>query len=95
MGSEMCIRDRENSLVPILQAAGEDEFFKTGPWAAYVEMTSNPDTWISVEEPRGVAWWTEWMQRSEADLQKVLLNQMTTAQMLSGWDKFWTEKWQG
>lgn len=86
---------KENSLVPILQAAGEDEFFKTGPWAAYVEMTSNPDTWISVEEPRGVAWWTEWMQRSEADLQKVLLNQMTTAQMLSGWDKFWTEKWQG
>lgn len=57
---------KENSLVPILQAAGEDEFFKTGPWAAYVEMTSNPDTWISVEEPRGVAWWTEWMQRSEA-----------------------------
>lgn len=86
---------KENSLVPILQAAGEDEFFKTGPWAAYVEMTSNSDTWISVEEPRGVAWWTEWMQRSEADLQKVLLNQMTTAQMLSGWDKFWTEKWQG
>lgn len=86
---------KENSLVPILQAAGEDEFFKTGPWAAYVEMTSNPDTWISVEEPRGVAWWTEWMQRSEADLQKVLLNQMTTAQMFSGWDKFWTEKWQG
>lgn len=86
---------KENSLVPILQAAGEDEFFKTGPWAAYVEMTSTPDTWISVEEPRGVAWWTEWMQRSEADLQKVLLGQMTTAQMLSGWDKFWTEKWQG
>lgn len=86
---------KENSLVPILQAAGEDEFFKIGPWAAYVEMTSNPDTWISVEEPRGVAWWTEWMQRSEADLQKVLLGQMTTAQMLSGWDKFWTEKWQG
>ncbi len=86
---------KDNSLVPILKAAGEDEFFKTGPWAAYVEMTSSPDKWISVEEPRGVAWWTEWMQRSEADLQKVLLGQMTTADMLKGWDQFWTEKWQG
>lgn len=86
---------KENSLVPILKAAGEDEFFKTGPWAAYVEMTDAPDTWISVEEPRGVAWWTEWMQRSEADLQKVLLEQMTTEEMLKGWDQFWTEKWQG
>lgn len=84
-----------NSLVPILKAAGEDEFFKTGPWAAYVAMTEQPEVFISVEEPRGVAWWTEWMQRSEADLQKVLLGQLTTAELLKGWDEYWTEKWQG
>ncbi len=86
---------KENSLVPILKAAGDDEFFKTGPWAAYVKMTANPDVWISVEEPRGVAWWTEWMQRSEADLQQVLLGKMSTSDMLKGWDEFWTKKWQG
>ncbi len=86
---------KENSLVPILKSAGEDEFFKTGPWAAYVEMTSHPETWISVTEPRDVAWWTEWMQRSEADLQQVLLGKMSTADMLKGWDQFWTEKWKG
>src|SRR5690606_3957161 len=70
---------KENSLVPILEAAGEDEFFKTGPWAAYVEMSANPDVWISVIEPRDSAWWTEWMQRSETDLQQLLLGQATTA----------------
>lgn len=86
---------KENSLVPILESAGEDEFFKTGPWAAYVEMTSAPDTWISVTEPRDSAWWTEWMQRSEADLQQVLLGDKSTAELLAGWDQYWTEKWEG
>jgi multiple sugar transport system substrate-binding protein len=86
---------KENSLVPILEAAGEDEFFKTGPWAAYVEMTSAPDTWVPVTEPRESAWWTEWMQRSETDLQQVLLGKMTTADLLAGWDAYWTEKWKG
>lgn len=86
---------KSNSLVPIRKAAGDDPFFKTGPWAAYVEMTSKPDVWLSCEEPRGVAWWTEWMQRSQSDLQKVLTDKMSTADMLKGWDKFWTEKWKG
>lgn len=86
---------KENSLVPILSAAAEDEFFRTGPWAAYVTMTSDPDTWIAVTEPRSSAWWTEWMQRSETDLQKVLLGEMTTAELLKGWDQYWTEKWAG
>ena len=86
---------KENSLVPILKDAGNDEFFKTGPWAAYVTMTSQPETYLSVKEPRGVAWWIEWMQRSEQDLQQVLLGKRTTAETLKGWDQFWTEKWKG
>lgn len=85
---------KENSLVPILASAGEDEFFKTGPWAGYVHMTQHPDKWMSVEEPRGVAWWTEWMQHSEATLQKLLLGQITTKEFLVECDKFWTQKWQ-
>lgn len=86
---------KENSLVPIQKSAGQDPFFKTGPWAAYVEMTSKPAVYLSCEEPRGVSWWTEWMQRSEADLQKVLTGAMTTADMLKGWDEFWSKKWKG
>ena len=35
------------------------------------------------------------MQRSEADLQKVLLGQMSTSDLLAGWDEYWTQKWEG
>ncbi|MEA5119115.1 MAG: sugar ABC transporter substrate-binding protein, partial [Propionicimonas sp.] len=84
---------KENSLVPIQKSAAEDDFFKTGPWTAYVEMTSQPQTYVSVVEPRGVAWWTEWTQKEQADLQSVLLGQLSTADALKGWDQYWTEKW--
>lgn len=86
---------KENSLVPILQSAGEDEHFKTGPWAAYVTMTEAPETYLSCQEPRGVAWWTEWGQRSDTDMQMILTDSLTTADALKGWDEFWSEKWEG
>ena len=86
---------KENSLVPIQQSAAEDEHFKTGPWAAYVTMTEDPETYLSCQEPRGVAWWTEWGQRSDSDIQRILTGDLTTTDALTGWDEFWTEKWEG
>ncbi|HLU56040.1 MAG TPA: sugar ABC transporter substrate-binding protein [Pseudonocardia sp.] len=85
---------KENSLVPTLTAAGEDEFYTTGPWASYVTMTENPDTYLVVTQPRGVAWWTEWEQKADADVQKVLLGEMAPSELLAEWDAFWTQKWQ-
>ncbi|GAA1986535.1 sugar ABC transporter substrate-binding protein [Catenulispora subtropica] len=84
--------DKQNSLVPILKAAADDEFYKTGAWASYVTMTSQPDKYLVVSQPRDVAWWTEWQHKADADVQKVLLGQMTTQQLLSGWDAYWTGK---
>lgn len=86
---------KENSLVPILNEAGDDDFFKSGPWEAYVEMSSQPETWISVQEPRYEPWWTEWSQKAETDLQKVLLGESTSAELLADWDQYWTQKWEG
>lgn len=83
-----------NSLVPIVKAAGEDEFYRTGPWASYVTMTEHPETYLNVVQPRGVAWWTEWEQKADADVQKVLLGEMAPTQLLAEWDAFWTQKWQ-
>ncbi|MGH8964186.1 MAG: ABC transporter substrate-binding protein, partial [Actinomycetes bacterium] len=82
-----------NSLVPILKSAGEDPFYKTGPWASYVTMTEHPETYLNITQPRGVAWWTEWEQKADADVQKVLLGEMAPTEMLAEWDAFWTEKW--
>ncbi|MCX4513795.1 sugar ABC transporter substrate-binding protein [Streptomyces sp. NBC_01619] len=84
---------KKNSLVPILKQAGEDSFYKTGPWASYVTMNQNPDTYLTVTQPRGVPWFTEWTQKADADVQKVLLGKMTQEQLLTDWDAYWTAKW--
>lgn len=86
---------KENSLVPILKSAAKDPFYSTGPWAAYVTMTENPDTYISAVQPRGVAWWTEWIKKSDGELQRVLTGKMTTKELLASWDSYWTEKMAG
>lgn len=82
-----------NSLVPIIAAAAEDDFYSTGPWTSYVTMTENPDTYINVRQPRGVSWWTEWIQKSDQDVQNVLLGNMTTEELLTSWDAYWVEKY--
>jgi multiple sugar transport system substrate-binding protein len=86
---------KENSLVPIQKKAGADDFYTTGPWASYVTMTENPDTYLTVVQPRGVAWWTEWSTMADSDVQKVLIDKMSTADLLKSWDAYWTKKWNG
>ncbi|MGP3949944.1 ABC transporter substrate-binding protein [Streptomyces sp. 7N604] len=85
---------KENSLVPILKSAIDDPFYKTGPWSSYVTMTEHPETYLNVRQPRGVAWWTEWEQKADADVQKLVLGKMTPKELLAAWDAYWTEKWQ-
>lgn len=82
-----------NSLVPIIVEASDDEFYSTGPWTSYVTMTENPDTYVNVQQPRGVSWWSEWIQKSDQDVQNVLLGNMTTAELLESWDAYWVEKY--
>ncbi|MFI8524932.1 ABC transporter substrate-binding protein [Promicromonospora sukumoe] len=84
---------QENSLVPIIDGAGEDPFYAEGPWTSYVTMTEDPETYVNVVQPRGVSWWTEWEQKADRDLQAVLLGSITTSELLEEWDTFWTEKY--
>ncbi|WP_419707624.1 ABC transporter substrate-binding protein [Promicromonospora sp. NFX87] len=84
---------QENSLVPIIDGAGEDPFYSEGPWTSYVTMTEDPDTYVNVVQPRGESWWTEWEQKADQDVQAVLLGDMTTSELLGEWDTFWTEKY--
>jgi multiple sugar transport system substrate-binding protein len=81
-----------NSLVPIIKGAAQDPYYSEGPWKSYVTMTSHPDTYVNVTQPRGVAWWTEWIQKSDQEVQQVLLGKMTTHQLLASWDAYWTQK---
>ncbi|MEU9118881.1 sugar ABC transporter substrate-binding protein [Streptomyces sp. NPDC048506] len=84
---------KKNSLVPILKSATDDPFYKSGPWTSYVTMTEHPEKYLSVSQPRGVAWWTEWEQKADADVQKMVLGKMAPKELLAGWDAYWTEKW--
>ncbi|RKR19808.1 ABC transporter substrate-binding protein [Arthrobacter oryzae] len=84
---------KKNSLVPIVKSATDDPFFKTGPWAAYVTMNQHPDTYLNVIQPRTVSWWSEWVTKSDSELQQALTGKMTTDQLLASWDQYWTAKW--
>jgi len=86
---------KENSLVPIQKTAGKDAFYTTGPWASYVTMTEHPETYLTVVQPRGVSWWTEWSTKSDTQIQQVLIGKLSTSDLLKGWDAYWTEKWKG
>ncbi len=79
--------------MPIIADAADDEFYSTGPWTSYVTMTEDPETYVNVRQPRGVSWWTEWIQKSDQDVQSVLLGNMSTKDLLASWDAFWTEKY--
>ncbi|MEU5732576.1 MULTISPECIES: sugar ABC transporter substrate-binding protein [Streptomyces] len=85
---------KKNSLVPILKSAIADPFYKTGPWSSYVTMTEHPEKYLNVSQPRGVAWWTEWEQKADADVQKMALGKMTPKELLADWDAYWTKKWE-
>ncbi|UFU06375.1 ABC transporter substrate-binding protein [Ruania halotolerans] len=82
-----------NSLVPPIASAAEDEFYSEGPWTSYVTMTEDPETYVNVSQPRGVSWWTEWIQKADQEIQSVLLGEMTHEELLASWDEFWTEKY--
>lgn len=84
---------KENSLVPILKSAADDAFYRSGPWASYVTMSENPEKFLVVTQPRGVAWWAEWQQRADTDVQKMILGKLSPKDLLAGWDAYWTEKW--
>ena len=84
---------QKNSLVPILKSAADSAFYKTGAWASYLTMTENPDKYVSVVQPRDSSWWTEWIQKSDSEVQKVLIGQMTQKELLTSWDTYWTDKW--
>jgi multiple sugar transport system substrate-binding protein len=83
---------KENSLVPILKSAVDDEFYKVGAWKSYVTMNAKPDVYISAVQPRDASWWTEWAQKADADIQQVLTGKMTPEKLLASWDTYWTEK---
>jgi multiple sugar transport system substrate-binding protein len=92
-GAESIKFAKGNFMVPNVKSADSDPFFKSPPWAAFATMDKQPNTYLLVTEPDQVSWWTAWQAKADADVQNLLLGKMTTDALLSGWDKYWTDKW--
>lgn len=84
---------KSNFMVPNVKSAANDPFFTTVHWAAFAAMAKDPATYPMVKEPDQVTWWTEWQQKADADIQNLLIGKLSADTMLSGWDKYWTDKW--
>lgn len=85
------IFSKASTMVPIVQSAQSDPYYSTGPWQSYATMDKNPQTYVTVREPRAVNGFAEWSQQGDQDMQKVLLGKMSTSDLLKSWDKFWTD----
>jgi len=84
---EFCLK---YSVIPIHTNAGEkDEFFKSGPFAPYVYMNSNPDIYFMNNGSENYAETTEFNTMAEADFQRVLQDQQEIEETLKKWDEFW------
>jgi multiple sugar transport system substrate-binding protein len=84
--------DKDNGMVPAVKSAADDPFFKTGRWAPYITMNSDPSHYPVITEPRNVTWWAEWKTKSDADSQKFLLGKISPADLMADWDAYWTAK---
>ena len=57
-------------------------------------MTEDPETYVNVRQPRGVSWWTEWIQKSDSGRAERAAGQHVDQRRCSpSWDTFWTEKY--
>ncbi|MFT9008417.1 MAG: sugar ABC transporter substrate-binding protein [Bifidobacterium sp.] len=84
---------KQNNLVPIVKSALTSDYYKTGKWKAYATMQGDPEHYLNVTQPREVSWWNDWVQKSDSQIQEVLLGKLTTKELLSSWDQYWTQKW--
>lgn len=83
---------QNNNQIPILAEGTQSDYYKEGPWESYFAMTSDPATYVTGIQPRGSEHWADWAELADADLQKLLLGQSTSQDVLASWDSFWADK---
>ena len=79
-------------LIPIHTTAADDEFFKTGAYAPYLEMNAKPDNYVAVKPATDYAGSGEFNKINQEDGQALILNKMTIEDALKKWDEYWTKE---
>ena len=83
------------STIPIHSTAADiDEYFKTGPFAVYMEMAEEPDKYVFAQSPNTYQAYSEWHNSVDQSIQKYLAGSITADDFLSYADEFWTKAYQ-
>ncbi len=79
-------------LVPIHTSATEDEFFQTGPYKTLLDMSNQPDTFVSYKAPFQYPGLGQWGQVSMESQQAYVLGKVSLEDTLKQWDAYWTDQ---
>lgn len=83
---------KNNSLIPIYKSAGEDPFFKEGPFLSYITMNAQPDAFKSTHRPIDYKGWGQFRASTDKDIQSVVLNKLSADDALKKWSDFWADQ---
>lgn len=79
------------ALVPIHSSAVADPYFKEGPFAAYMEMSSQPDVYKYAVRPQMYLAFASYKEEIDQEFQKYLKDQITADDLLTMLDKIWAD----
>lgn len=83
---------KENSVIPIYKAAREDEYFNTGYYKPYLDMSNDEERFVTVKRPIQYKGWGEWQQSADQGIQSYLLGRVSAEELLEEWDAYWLEQ---
>ncbi|GAB1530275.1 MULTISPECIES: ABC transporter substrate-binding protein [Brevibacillus] len=83
---------KKTSTIPVVKSAAEDEFYKTGYFQPFMEMSQQPTKFLDVSRPVDYKGWGAWQSTADKDIQSFLLDQLTAEDLLKKWDQYWTKE---
>jgi multiple sugar transport system substrate-binding protein len=78
--------------IPIHTTATNDEFFKTGPYAPYIQMNLSPDKFIAVKPSTSYKNYQKFYKMGTEQGQALILGRTSSEQLLKNFNEFWTQE---
>ncbi|AJY77423.1 ABC transporter substrate-binding protein [Paenibacillus beijingensis] len=87
---------QKTGLIPVHTTAAEDEYYKTGYYKPYMDMSADTAHYIPVKPETDYKGFGEWRNVIQQDTQLVILGKLSVDDALKKWDAYWlNEKKQG
>lgn len=87
---------QKTGLIPVHTTAADDEYYKTGYYKPYMDMSADTARYIPVKPETDYKGFGEWRNVIQQDTQMVILGKLSVDEALKKWDAYWlNEKKQG